>query len=59
MKKRRGLGRCKVKEWQVWHFNLKNAEDIRSWLLFDREEEGQVTYLWVEEVVLAGEDYRE
>lgn len=37
MKKRRGFGRCHVKEWQVWHFNLEDASDRTSWLLFDRE----------------------
>jgi CRISPR/Cas system CSM-associated protein Csm3 (group 7 of RAMP superfamily) len=37
MKKRRGFGRCHVKEWQVWNFNLEDAGDRTSWLLFDRE----------------------
>ncbi|MEG3846818.1 RAMP superfamily CRISPR-associated protein [Microcoleus sp. herbarium19] len=37
MKKRRGFGRCHVKEWQVWNFNLEDAGDRTAWLLFDRE----------------------
>jgi CRISPR/Cas system CSM-associated protein Csm3 (group 7 of RAMP superfamily) len=37
MKKRRGFGRCKVERWQVWNFNLEDASDRTSWLLFDRE----------------------
>ncbi|MGB3266168.1 MAG: RAMP superfamily CRISPR-associated protein [Microcoleus sp.] len=37
MKKRRGFGRCHVKEWQVWNFNLEDPGDRTAWLLFDRE----------------------
>ncbi|NEP57869.1 MAG: hypothetical protein F6K31_12735 [Symploca sp. SIO2G7] len=37
MKKRRGFGCCHVKEWQVWNFNLEDASDRISWLLFDRD----------------------
>ncbi|VXD25828.1 conserved hypothetical protein [Planktothrix serta PCC 8927] len=37
MKKRRGFGRCHVKEWQVWNFDLTDAGDRTAWLLFDRE----------------------
>ncbi|NES18973.1 MAG: hypothetical protein F6K41_08600, partial [Symploca sp. SIO3E6] len=37
MKKRRGFGCCQVQEWQVWNFNLQDASDRISWLLFDRE----------------------
>jgi CRISPR/Cas system CSM-associated protein Csm3 (group 7 of RAMP superfamily) len=37
MKKRRGFGRCHVKEWQVWNFNLEDASDRTAWLLFERE----------------------
>ncbi|WP_019487260.1 MULTISPECIES: RAMP superfamily CRISPR-associated protein [Kamptonema] len=37
MKKRRGFGRCHVKEWQVWSFNLEDSGDRMAWLLFDRE----------------------
>ncbi len=37
MKKRRGFGRCHVKEWQVWKFNLEDTSDRTAWLLFDRE----------------------
>ena len=35
MKKRRGFGRCHVKEWQVWNFNLEDANDRTSWLNFE------------------------
>ncbi|MEG4496160.1 RAMP superfamily CRISPR-associated protein [Microcoleus sp. F10-C6] len=35
MKKRRGFGRCHVKEWQVWNFNLEYASDRTSWLNFE------------------------
>lgn len=35
MKKRRGFGRCHVKEWQVWHFNLEDADERMSWLNFE------------------------
>ncbi|NET88356.1 MAG: hypothetical protein F6K45_09715 [Kamptonema sp. SIO1D9] len=37
MKKRRGFGRCHVKEWQVWKFDLTDPGDRTAWLLFDRE----------------------
>lgn len=36
MKKRRGFGRCHVKEWQVWHFNLQDSADRLAWLTLDR-----------------------
>ncbi|MEA5515828.1 RAMP superfamily CRISPR-associated protein [Nodularia sp. UHCC 0506] len=35
MKKHRGFGRCHIKEWQVWNFNLKDASDRIAWLTFD------------------------
>ncbi|NJK51005.1 hypothetical protein HC931_25455 [Candidatus Gracilibacteria bacterium] len=35
MKKRRGFGRCHVKKWQVWNFNLEDEGDRRSWLNFE------------------------
>jgi len=35
MKKRRGFGRCHVKEWQVWSFNLEDSGDRTSWLNFE------------------------
>lgn len=35
MKKRRGFGRCHVKEWQVWNFNLEDANDRILWLNFE------------------------
>ena len=36
MKKRRGFGRCQVKAWEVWQFNLQAAADRLAWLTFDR-----------------------
>ncbi|MEG4420448.1 RAMP superfamily CRISPR-associated protein [Microcoleus sp. LAD1_D5] len=35
MKKRRGFGRCHVKEWQVWNFNLEDPGDRTAWLNFE------------------------
>jgi CRISPR/Cas system CSM-associated protein Csm3 (group 7 of RAMP superfamily) len=35
MKKRRGLGRCKVKAWQVWEFDLTQDDERLEWLLFE------------------------
>ncbi|MFP5272929.1 RAMP superfamily CRISPR-associated protein [Coleofasciculus sp.] len=35
MKKRRGFGRCKVKTWQVWEFDLTQNEKRSKWLLFE------------------------
>ncbi|MFP4336311.1 MAG: RAMP superfamily CRISPR-associated protein [Halothece sp.] len=35
MKKRRGFGRCHVKEWQVWNFDLTDASDRMAWLTID------------------------
>ncbi|MEG4867134.1 MULTISPECIES: RAMP superfamily CRISPR-associated protein [unclassified Microcoleus] len=35
MKKRRGFGCCHVEEWQVWNFNLADANDINLWLKFE------------------------
>jgi len=35
MKKRRGFGRCKVKAWQVWEFDLTQNEKRLEWLLFE------------------------
>ena len=35
MKKRRGFGRCHVKEWQVWNFNLEDPDDRTAWLNFE------------------------
>jgi CRISPR/Cas system CSM-associated protein Csm3 (group 7 of RAMP superfamily) len=34
MKKRRGLGCCHIESWQVWQFNLTDANDRWAWLLF-------------------------
>lgn len=35
MKKRRGFGRCKVKAWQVWQFDLTQDDKRLEWLLFE------------------------
>ncbi len=34
MKKRRGFGRCHVKKWQVWRFDLQKIDDFIEWLNF-------------------------
>lgn len=34
-KKRRGFGRCRVTEWQVWSFDLQQDQDRTAWLMFD------------------------
>jgi CRISPR/Cas system CSM-associated protein Csm3 (group 7 of RAMP superfamily) len=38
MKKRRGFGRCCVKQWQVWEFDLTNDTERRAWLLFEHQQ---------------------
>lgn len=35
MKKQRGFGRCHVKEWQVWEFELKDNRQRLEWLNFE------------------------
>ncbi|WP_333373739.1 MULTISPECIES: RAMP superfamily CRISPR-associated protein [unclassified Microcoleus] len=35
MKKRRGFGRCHVKEWQVWNFHLEDPDERMVWLKFE------------------------
>ncbi|MBD1847417.1 hypothetical protein H6F89_29260 [Cyanobacteria bacterium FACHB-63] len=35
MKKRRGFGQCRVKQWQVWKFDLRHAAERLEWLRFD------------------------
>ncbi|BAZ32925.1 hypothetical protein NIES4074_54330 [Cylindrospermum sp. NIES-4074] len=34
MKRQRGFGRCQVKEWQVWQFDLQKYDDRIAWLNF-------------------------
>lgn len=34
-KKRRGFGRCRVTEWQVWQFDLRLDQERMAWLTFD------------------------
>jgi CRISPR/Cas system CSM-associated protein Csm3 (group 7 of RAMP superfamily) len=36
-KKRRGFGRCHVKEWQVWEFDMTNPNQRLQWLTLDRD----------------------
>jgi CRISPR/Cas system CSM-associated protein Csm3 (group 7 of RAMP superfamily) len=48
MKKRRGFGRCKVDNWQVWEFDLKNTQQRLAWLTFDRD--------WASEYVIPSND---
>lgn len=40
IKKRRGFGRCHVKKWQVWQFNLRDYEQRIQWLNFPHWESG-------------------
>lgn len=35
MKKRRGFGRCHVKEWQVWNFHMEDPAQRMVWLKFE------------------------
>ncbi len=34
MKKRRGFGRCRVKDWSVWQFDLRDPVALVAWLTF-------------------------
>ena len=36
IRKRRGFGKCKVKEWKVCRYNLKEPEGLIGWLEIDR-----------------------
>ncbi len=38
MKKRRGFGRCKVSQWQVWNFDLTDPAQSRQWLEYDHSD---------------------
>jgi len=40
MKKHRGFGRCHVKEWQVWEFDLRNPDERLAWLNFKHWKQG-------------------
>jgi CRISPR/Cas system CSM-associated protein Csm3 (group 7 of RAMP superfamily) len=40
MKKRRGFGRCHVKQWKVWNFNLEDTSDRTAWLNFEHWQTG-------------------
>ena len=48
IKKRRGFGRCHVKAWQTWLFDLRKDDERLQWLMFDHESvnlsETQQTY---------------
>jgi CRISPR/Cas system CSM-associated protein Csm3 (group 7 of RAMP superfamily) len=35
-RKRRGLGRCRVREWCVWRYDLRSAEGLLAWLVEGR-----------------------
>ena len=35
MRKQRGLGECKVSQWQVWEFDMGNPSHMLAWLRFD------------------------
>ncbi|HAG82177.1 MAG TPA: hypothetical protein DCL61_13680 [Cyanobacteria bacterium UBA12227] len=64
MKKRRGFGRCHVKEWQVWTFELTDTGDRMAWLLFERECSNKLPVITDKiadalGVVLEGEDKRD
>jgi CRISPR/Cas system CSM-associated protein Csm3 (group 7 of RAMP superfamily) len=37
IKKRRGFGRCHVKAWQTWLFDLRKNDERLQWLMFDHE----------------------
>ncbi|WP_414575007.1 RAMP superfamily CRISPR-associated protein [Anabaena sp. CCY 9402-a] len=43
MKKQRGFGRCHVKEWQVWQFDLQKYDDRIAWLTFPHWTTGFLT----------------
>lgn len=52
MKKRRGFGRCRVAQWQVWRFDLQDAKERMKWLTFDhtnRDRAEDSTYSSIEE----------
>ena len=40
IKKRRGFGRCHVKAWQTWLFDLRKDDERLQWLMFDHESTG-------------------
>lgn len=40
IKKNRGFGRCHVKEWQIWQFNLQDSKQRIKWLKFPHWESG-------------------
>ena len=35
MRKQRGLGLCKVTNWQIWHYRLTEPAQMLQWLMFD------------------------
>jgi CRISPR/Cas system CSM-associated protein Csm3 (group 7 of RAMP superfamily) len=43
-RKRRGLGRCRLKELRVWRYDLTGPEGLLAWLARDREDEGWDEY---------------
>ncbi len=66
IKKRRGFGRCHVKAWQTWRFDLRKDDERWQWLIFDHEStklsETETTYESIAEafgVKLDDEDQRD
>ncbi|RUS98582.1 hypothetical protein DSM106972_079680 [Dulcicalothrix desertica PCC 7102] len=43
MKKRRGFGKCCVKQWQVWKFGLQDSKQRQEWLNFPHWTTGLLT----------------
>ncbi len=35
MRKQRGLGECKIKQWQMWEFDMTNPNEMLAWLTFN------------------------
>jgi CRISPR/Cas system CSM-associated protein Csm3 (group 7 of RAMP superfamily) len=42
-RKQRGFGACRVKQWQVWEYDLTQADDLKAWLAHGRAESQWVT----------------
>ncbi|MBO0348511.1 TIGR03984 family CRISPR-associated protein [Phormidium pseudopriestleyi FRX01] len=62
MKKRRGFGRCHVKAWESWLFDLRISEERLAWLMFDYQSTIDATHASISEaldVKLEDEDKRD
>ncbi|MCA0350440.1 MAG: RAMP superfamily CRISPR-associated protein [Chloroflexi bacterium] len=44
MRKQRGLGLCKVTNWQIWHYRLTEPRQMLQWLEFDRAKPPEAHY---------------